>query len=68
MYNKIRAAKIGIIFHTSYSGKTMRGLKARFGVGGLKQNKNVFFDDARYKQVEDTGFDKGEEKRFDVLS
>ena len=39
MYNKIKAAKIGIIFHTSYSGKTMKGLKASFGasVGGLKE-------------------------------
>ena len=49
MYNRIRSAKIGIIFHTSYSGKTMKGLKASFGagVGGLRQNSNVFFDDAR---------------------
>ena len=43
MYDRIRAAKIGIIFHTSYSGKTMKGLKASFGasVSGLKRNKNV---------------------------
>ena len=69
MYDRIRAAKIGIIFHTSYSGKTMKGLKASFGasVGGLKRNKNVFFDDARYKQAEDPGFSKGEEKRFDAI-
>ena len=69
MYNRIRAAKIGIIFHTSYSGKTMKGLKASFGasVGGLKRNKNVFFDDARYKQAQDPGFTKGEEKRFDAI-
>jgi hypothetical protein len=69
MYNRIRAAKIGIIFHTSYSGKTMRGLKASFGasVGGLKSNKNIFFDDARYKQAQDPGFTKGEEKQFDAI-
>ena len=69
MYDRIRAAKIGIIFHTSYSGKTMKGLKASFGasVSGLKRNKNVFFDDARYKQAEDPGFSKGEEKRFDAI-
>ena len=69
MYNKIRAAKIGIIFHTSYKGKTMKGLKASFGasVGGLKNNKNVFFDDARYKQSEDPGLTKSEEKRFDAI-
>ena len=69
MYNKIKAAKIGIIFHTSYKGKTMKGLKASFGasVGGLKSNKNVFFDDARYKQSEDPGLTKSEEKRFDAI-
>ena len=69
MYNKIRAARIGIIFHTSYRGKTIKTMKASFGasVGGLRQNKNVFFDDARYKQAEDPGFSKGEEKRFDAI-
>ena len=69
MYNKIKAAKIGIIFHTSYKGKTMKGLKASFGasVSGLKSNKNVFYDDARYKQSEDPGLTKAEEKRFDAI-
>ena len=43
MYDRIRAAKIGIIFHTSYSGKTMKGLKASFGasVSGLKKQKRI---------------------------
>jgi hypothetical protein len=47
----------------------MRGLKASFGasVGGLKSNKNIFFDDARYKQAQDPGFTKGEEKQFDAI-
>jgi hypothetical protein len=69
MYSKIKAAKIGIIFHTSYKGKTMKGLKASFGasVSGLKNNKNVFYDDARYKQSEDPGLTKAEEKRFDAI-
>jgi len=69
MYSKIKAAKIGIIFHTSYKGKTMKGLKASFGasVSGLKSNKNVFYDDARYKQSEDPGLTKAEEKRFDAI-
>ena len=69
MYDRINKAKIGIIFHTSYSGKTIKTMKASFGasVGGLRQNKNVFFDDARYKQAEDPGFTSGEEKRFDAI-
>ena len=69
MYNRVKAAKIGIIFHTTYRGKTVKTMKASFGasVGGLRQNKNVFFDDARYKQAEDPGLSKGEEKRFDAI-
>jgi hypothetical protein len=69
MYDRINKAKIGIIFHTSYSGKTIKTMKASFGasVGGLRKNKNVFFDDARYKQAEDPGLSKGEEKRFDAI-
>ena len=66
MYSRIRSAKIGIIFHTSYSGKTMKGLKASFGasVSGLRKNSNVFFDNAKYQQSEDPGLTKGEEKQF----
>ena len=67
MYNRIRAAKIGIIFHTSYSGKKIKTMKASFGasVSGLRKNSNVFFDSAKYQQSEDPGFNKGEERQFD---
>ncbi len=69
MYDRINKAKIGIIFHTSYSGKTMKGLKASFGasIGGLRKSKKVFFDNANYKQAEDPGFSSGEEKTFDAI-
>ena len=67
IYDEVNKAKIGIIFHTSYSGKTMKGLRASFGanVRGLRKNRNVFFDDANYKQVGNTGFDQGQAARFD---
>jgi len=69
MFSRIKSAKIGIIFHTSYSGKTIKTMKASFGasVGGLNKNRNVFFDDARYKQAKDPGFTGGEEKQFDSV-
>ena len=69
LYDSIRKAQIGIIFHTSYSGKTMASLSASFGasVRGLKKNKNIFFDDATYKQSEDPGFTSAEEKAFDNI-
>jgi len=69
LYDNIKKAQIGIIFHTSYSGKTMKGLSASFGasVSGLKKNKSIFFDDAMYKQSEDPGFSKAEETAFDNI-
>ena len=69
LYDNIKKAQIGIIFHTSYSGKTMKGLSASFGasVSGLKKNKSVFFDDAMYKQSEDPGFSSSEAAAFDNI-
>ena len=69
LYDNIKKAQIGIIFHTSYSGKTMKGLSASFGasVSGLKKNKSIFFDDAMYKQSADPGFSSSEETAFDNI-
>jgi len=69
IYKEIDSAKIGIIFHTSYSGKTMATIKAGFGasVKGLKKNKNVFFDDATYKRADGATFSPAEEKAFDNI-
>ena len=48
---RIARAKIGIIFHTLYEGDSIDTMKASFGinVGGLNQHKDVWFDDATYK-------------------
>ena len=69
IYKEVNSAKIGIIFHTSYSGKTMATIKAGFGasVKGLKKNKNVFFDDATYKRTDGATFSPAEEKAFDNI-
>ena len=68
LYDNINKAKVGIIFHTSYSGNKIASLKASFGasVSSLKKNKNVFFDDANYKQT-GVAFDDSEEKAFDNI-
>ena len=68
LYDNINKAKVGIIFHTSYSGNTIASLKASFGasVSSLKKNKNVFFDDANYKQT-GVAFDDTEEIAFDNI-
>ena len=69
LYDSINKAKLGIIFHTSYSGKTMATLKAGFGanVRNLKKSKNVFFDDATYKRADGASFSPAEEKAFDNI-
>jgi len=48
---RIANAKIGIIFHTAYSGVSLLEMQASFGaeVAGLNQSKDVWFDDATYK-------------------
>jgi hypothetical protein len=68
LYQRVNAAKIGIIFHTSYSGKTIKSLSASFGasVSNLSKNKAVFFDDAMYKQT-NPGFTRTEEIAFDNI-
>lgn len=50
---RILNAKLGIIFHTSYSGRTMDKLKASFGVNVRSFNNSsaVFFSDASYKDT-----------------
>ena len=50
---RIAKAKIGIIFHTEYTGTSLGEMSANFGfsVRGLKPSANVFFDDAEYKDV-----------------
>jgi hypothetical protein len=46
-------AQIGIVFHTSYSGKTMADMKASFNIdiGNLKSTKDVWFRDASFTDV-----------------
>jgi hypothetical protein len=40
----INSAKLGIVFHTSYSGSSIKTLTASYGanIGGLKKSKNVW--------------------------
>jgi len=44
------AAQIGVVFHTSYSGKTLETMKASYNidVGHLKQTKDIWFRDASF--------------------
>ena len=50
---KMLEAQIGVVFHTSYSGKTMTDMKASFNIdiGNLKNTKDVWFRDASFTDV-----------------
>ena len=50
---QIDAAKLGIIFHTTYVGDTLANMNAKGGanVQSLSKSPDVFFDNAVYKDV-----------------
>ena len=49
----INKSKIGIVWHTTYTGKELEDMKASFGVNisGLKSPSSVWMDDATYKDT-----------------
>lgn len=50
---QISRAKIGVVWHTTYSGSDLPSMKASFGVNisGLNKPSSVWMDDATYKDV-----------------
>jgi hypothetical protein len=54
---QIQSAKMGIVWHTTYTGSSFETMKASFGKNiksKLKASKNVWFDDATYRDVTGT--------------
>ena len=51
--SQIKKAKIGVVWHTTYTGKELQDMKASFGVNisGLKNVSSVWMDDATFKDV-----------------
>ncbi len=70
--SQILSSKMGIVFHTTYSGKTMEDMSASFKVNlrGLSKSSSVWFSDATYKDTSGTiNFNKAETKEMsNVLS
>jgi len=61
--SQILSSTMGIVFHTTYSGKTMEDMSASFSVNlrGLSKNSGVWFSDASYKDTSGTiNFNKAE--------
>ena len=52
----IQAAQMGIVFHTSYSGRTFETMKASFNIdiGHLTKTKDVWFRDASFVDASGT--------------
>ena len=52
----IKKSKKGIVFYTTYEGKELQSMKAKFGADTSKLNKtsSVWLDDATYKDVSGT--------------
>ena len=50
---RIEKAKLGIVFHTAYTGDTMADMEANFDftVQGMKKTNDVWYDDATFKDV-----------------
>lgn len=49
---KIRSAKVGVVWHTTYTGKSFETMKASFGktiVDKLNKVSSIWMDDANYK-------------------
>ena len=67
---RIKRSKIGVVFHTTYSGRTLQTMKASFGanVSRLKKTTAVWFDNADFKDVSGTAsFSKTETQKMNSL-
>jgi len=65
--HKITKAKMGIVWHTTYSGEKLEDMRASFGanIGGLTKTNDVWFSDAEYKDTSGTvNFNKAETTSF----
>lgn len=65
--SRVANANLGIIFHTTYTGRSFNSLSASFGanVSGLRRSRRVFYDDASYRDASSAKFSPGELTQFD---
>lgn len=67
---EVKVAKIGIVWHTTYTGNTFETMKASYGVNvsALKKSKNVWSQDAMLRSVDATMTQKETEQVNEYLS
>jgi len=66
--SQINKAKIGVVWHTTYTGSDLQTMKASFGVNisGLKNVSSIWQDDATYKDI--SGSATFTEKETDAIT
>jgi hypothetical protein len=67
---RILNSKIGIVFHTKYSGTNLQNLKksSDVNVSEFNQTQDVFVDDAKFKDISGVAtFTKDESSKFESL-
>ena len=65
---QIARARMGIVFHTSYSGKDMKSLSASYGYVRGVRSGSVWIPSAQYKDASGSAsFSKGEIARFNAM-
>lgn len=67
----IRGARLGVVWHTTYTGQSFETMKASFGqsiVQHMKKVSSVWMDDANYKDYSGTAtFTKGETAKVTAM-
>ena len=68
---RIKAASIGVVWHTTYEGDSFESMKATFAKGivaNLKKVATIWMDDATYKDVSGSAtFTAAETAKFDTI-
>ena len=66
---RIASAKMGIVFHTAYEGNTIATATAKFNpdLSGLRQSKDVWFDNATLRVADGTGLISPDERYLIAL-
>ena len=68
---QIAKAKIGVVWHTTYTGSTIQNMSAAFGKGiasKFKKTATIWMDDATYRDISGKAtFSKKELSQFDTM-
>lgn len=68
---QISKAKIGVVWHTTYTGNSIQNMKASFGKGianKLKKSSTIWMDDANYRDISGKAtFSAKESTDFDTM-